>query len=68
MTLLSEYQKIVRGETYDKKFNEIVDQYVMTGKLRPDQYASCTWFQKIVLQVLKRSFKRINKKLSSDMT
>lgn len=60
--LLSEYMKIVREETYDREFNKVIDTYVETGRLSPEQYASCTPFQKIVIQCLKRSFKRITNK------
>ena len=57
--LLSEYMKIVREETYDLEFNKVIDRYIQTGRLSPEQYATCTPFQKIVIQCLKRSFKRL---------
>lgn len=64
--LLQEFLQIVREETYDKEFNKVVDHYIETGRLSPVMYSTCTPTQKIIIQTIKRSFKRLTKKINEN--
>ena len=46
----------------DVVFNDKVDKYLMTNKLEAEEYETCNATQKMVLQVIKRAYKRIQDK------
>lgn len=48
-------------ELKERDFNRKIDYYLSTGQMIAEDYESCTITQKIVLQTIKRSFKRILK-------
>jgi hypothetical protein len=49
----------------EEEFNRMLDQYLLTGKLQADEYAKLNRDQEIIIQAIKRSIKRVYKKITN---
>ena len=48
----------------DREFNNLLDKYLSTGKMTPDEYEQLNDEQKFIIQTIKRAFARIKSKLN----
>ena len=49
-----------------KEFNRILDTYLITGKIHPEDYEYLDDDHIMIIQTLKRAFKRIKSKYDKD--
>ena len=54
------------SELRDRNFNRIIDRYLTEGKVSAEDWDDLTPMQRDVVQVFKRSFKRITNKSEND--
>jgi len=44
-----------------KEWNQLLDKYLTTGKMLSEEYEQLNEMQRVIIQELKKSFKRLNK-------
>ena len=55
-----------RSGLSEEEFNRMLDHYLLTGRVRADEYARLNRDQETIIQAIKRSIKRIAYKLNHD--
>jgi hypothetical protein len=50
---------LLEDELRDRRFNNVFDEYLRTGKMKAEDYENCTPTQKTVVQCVKPALARI---------